>query len=147
MKGDRAPANAMIQIANPDLDMQMQGPVAITQADSEGKFRYRGSRSPPPCRVQGGRRAHHCLSVCACTRHPHGHYGMVGYGCGAMAGVLIKNAESLEILEKIDTLVVDKTGTVTEGTARLASIVALTGRADAELLRLAASLERGRRAP
>ncbi|MDO8435026.1 MAG: heavy metal translocating P-type ATPase [Candidatus Binatus sp.] len=72
---------------------------------------------------------------------------MVGTGRGAMAGVLIKNAEALEILEKIDTLVVDKTGTLTEGKPRLASVTALAGFADADVLRLAASLERGSEHP
>ena len=52
---------------------------------------------------------------------------MVATGRGAMAGVLIKNAEALEVLEKVDTLVVDKTGTLTEGKPRLVSVVALTG--------------------
>ncbi len=65
---------------------------------------------------------------------------MVGVGRGARAGVLIKNAEALEILENVDTLVIDKTGTLTEGKPRLASISkALED--DQELLRLAASLE------
>jgi P-type Cu+ transporter len=69
---------------------------------------------------------------------------MVGTGRGATAGVLIKNAEALEILEKVDTLVVDKTGTLTEGKPRLVSIVAEN---EAELLRLAASLERASEHP
>ncbi len=72
---------------------------------------------------------------------------MVGTGRGAMAGVLIKNAESLEILEKIDTLVVDKTGTLTEGKPRLSSVVPTAGWSDTELLRLGASLERGSEHP
>lgn len=72
---------------------------------------------------------------------------MVGTGRGATAGVLIKNAEALEILEKVDTLVVDKTGTLTEGKPRLTSIVPATGQNEAELLRLAASLERGSEHP
>ncbi len=72
---------------------------------------------------------------------------MVGTGRGATAGVLIKNAEALEVLEKVDTLVVDKTGTLTEGKPRLASIVALEGWREPELLRLAASLERGSEHP
>ncbi|MEO7539523.1 MAG: heavy metal translocating P-type ATPase [Pyrinomonadaceae bacterium] len=65
---------------------------------------------------------------------------MVGTGRGASAGVLIKNAEALEILEKVDTLVVDKTGTLTEGKPRLVSVVANID--DMEFLGLAASLER-----
>jgi P-type Cu+ transporter len=69
---------------------------------------------------------------------------MVGTGRGARAGVLIKNAEALEILEKVDTLVVDKTGTLTEGKPRLREVVLLSGAGmnENELLRLAASLER-----
>ena len=72
---------------------------------------------------------------------------MVGTGRGASAGVLIKNAEALEILEKVDTLVVDKTGTLTEGKPRLVSVTALDGFIDAEVLRLAGSLERGSEHP
>ena len=71
---------------------------------------------------------------------------MVGTGRGAMAGVLIKNAEALEVLEKIDTLVVDKTGTLTEGKPRLTSIIS-AATDEAEILRLAASLERGSEHP
>ncbi len=72
---------------------------------------------------------------------------MVGTGRGATAGVLIKNAETLEVLEKVDTLVVDKTGTLTEGKPRLTSVVALPGSDESELLRLAASLERASEHP
>ena len=72
---------------------------------------------------------------------------MVGTGRGATAGVLIKNAEALEILEKVNTLVVDKTGTLTEGKPRLVSVTALDGFTDADVLRLAASLERGSEHP
>jgi Cu+-exporting ATPase len=72
---------------------------------------------------------------------------MVGTGRGARAGVLIKNAEALEILEKVDTLVVDKTGTLTEGKPRVLSVLATAGEEQAELLRLAASLERGSEHP
>jgi Cu+-exporting ATPase len=68
---------------------------------------------------------------------------MVGTGRGALAGVLVKNAEALEILEKVDTLVVDKTGTLTEGRPRLTSVAAAPGWNESELLRFAASLERG----
>jgi Cu+-exporting ATPase len=71
---------------------------------------------------------------------------MVATGRGAQAGVLIKNAQALEVLEKVDTLVVDKTGTLTEGKPRLVSVVA-TGIAEIELLRLAASLERASEHP
>ena len=72
---------------------------------------------------------------------------MVGTGRGATAGVLIKNAEALEILEKVNTLVVDKTGTLTEGKPRLVSVTAIDGFTDADVLRLAASLERGSEHP
>jgi P-type Cu+ transporter len=72
---------------------------------------------------------------------------MVGTGRGAAAGVLIKNAEALEVLEKVDTLVVDKTGTLTEGKPRLVSVLAVQGRNEDELLYLAASLERGSEHP
>ena len=72
---------------------------------------------------------------------------MVGVGRGAMAGVLIRNAEALEILAKVDTLVIDKTGTLTEGKPRLAAVRPLPGWTEAELLRLAASLERGSEHP
>ena len=72
---------------------------------------------------------------------------MVGTGRGATAGVLIKNAEALEILEKVNTLVVDKTGTLTEGKPRLVSVTALDGFTEADVLRLAASLERGSEHP
>ncbi|HYZ42736.1 MAG TPA: copper-translocating P-type ATPase, partial [Stellaceae bacterium] len=72
---------------------------------------------------------------------------MVGMGRGARAGVLVKNAEALELLEKIDTLVVDKTGTLTEGRPRLVGTVATRPTGDDELLRLAATLERGSEHP
>jgi Cu+-exporting ATPase len=72
---------------------------------------------------------------------------MVGTGRGATAGVLIKNAEALEVLEKIDTLVVDKTGTLTEGKPRLISVIPVRGQDEVELLLLAASLERGSEHP
>ncbi|RUL87019.1 heavy metal translocating P-type ATPase [Tautonia sociabilis] len=72
---------------------------------------------------------------------------MVGTGRGATAGVLIKNAEALEVLEKVDTLVVDKTGTLTEGKPRLVSAVAAPGQDEAGLIRLAASLERASEHP
>ncbi len=72
---------------------------------------------------------------------------MVGTGRGAMAGVLIRNAEALEILAKVDTLVIDKTGTLTEGKPRLAAIKPQPGWTELELLRLAASLERSSEHP
>jgi Cu+-exporting ATPase len=72
---------------------------------------------------------------------------MVGIGRGAQAGVLIRDAESLEVMEKITTLVVDKTGTLTEGKPKLVTIEPATHLEDTELLRLAASLERGSEHP
>jgi Cu+-exporting ATPase len=72
---------------------------------------------------------------------------MVGVGRGAQAGVLIKNAEALERMEKIDTLVVDKTGTLTEGKPKVVSIVAADGFQEADILRLAASVERASEHP
>ena len=66
---------------------------------------------------------------------------MVGTGRGAAAGVLIKNAEALEVLERVDTLVIDKTGTLTEGKPRVVSIVPLPGEDEPELLRMAAAVE------
>jgi len=72
---------------------------------------------------------------------------MVGTGRGAMAGVLIKNAEALEIMEKVDTLVVDKTGTLTEGKPKLAMIRTWGRFEERKALRLAASLERGSEHP
>ena len=67
---------------------------------------------------------------------------MVGTGRGAKAGVLIRNAEALETFERVDTLVVDKTGTLTEGKPRLVTVAG-----GDTLLRLAASLERGSEYP
>jgi Cu+-exporting ATPase len=72
---------------------------------------------------------------------------MVGVGRGAQAGVLIKNAESLERMEKIDTLVVDKTGTLTEGKPKVVAIVPAEGFDEREILRLAASVERASEHP
>jgi Cu+-exporting ATPase len=75
---------------------------------------------------------------------------MVGTGRGAHAGVLIKNAEALETMEKVDTLVVDKTGTLTEGKPRVLSVIAEVGQAasgENKLLRLAASVEQGSEHP
>lgn len=72
---------------------------------------------------------------------------MVGTGRGATAGVLIKNAEALEVMQKIDTLIVDKTGTLTEGKPRLVSVVPVRGQDEEELLFLSASLERGSEHP
>ena len=72
---------------------------------------------------------------------------MVGTGRGAAAGVLVKNAEALELMEKIDTLVVDKTGTLTLGKPRLVEIIAADDFKEAEILGLAAALERGSEHP
>jgi Cu+-exporting ATPase len=72
---------------------------------------------------------------------------MVGVGRGAQAGVLIKNAEALERFERVDTLIVDKTGTLTEGRPAVTAIRPAAGFEEAELLRLAASLERGSEHP
>jgi Cu+-exporting ATPase len=72
---------------------------------------------------------------------------MVGTGRGARAGVLVKNAEALELMEKVDTLVVDKTGTLTEGKPRLVGVTAIGPFGEEEMLRLAASLERGSEHP
>ena len=72
---------------------------------------------------------------------------MVGVGRGAQSGVLIKNAEALERFEKVDTIVVDKTGTLTEGKPKVVAVRTVHGQPEAELLRLAASLERGSQHP
>jgi Cu+-exporting ATPase len=72
---------------------------------------------------------------------------MTATGRGAQAGVLIKNAEALERFEKVDTLIVDKTGTLTMGKPRLVAVLPEDGQDEAEVLRLAASLERGSEHP
>jgi P-type Cu+ transporter len=72
---------------------------------------------------------------------------MVGVGRGAQAGVLIKNAEALERLEKVDTLVVDKTGTLTEGKPKVVAVLPASGFDEAQVLQLAASVERGSEHP
>ena len=72
---------------------------------------------------------------------------MVGVGRGAENGILVKNAEALEVLQRADTLVVDKTGTLTEGKPRLAAVEPAAGFAADDLLRLAAGLERGSEHP
>ena len=72
---------------------------------------------------------------------------MVGVGRGASAGVLIKDAAALEAMEKVEILVIDKTGTLTEGKPKVASVVASPGFSEDEVLRLAASLERGSEHP
>ena len=72
---------------------------------------------------------------------------MVGVGRGAQSGVLIKNADALERFEKVDTLVVDKTGTLTEGKPKVVAVSAVGGLGEDELLQLAASLEQGSEHP
>jgi P-type Cu+ transporter len=72
---------------------------------------------------------------------------MVGSGRGATAGVLMKSAEALERLERVDTLVVDKTGTLTEGKPQLVSVVAFGGRSEADVVRVAAALEQSSEHP
>jgi len=72
---------------------------------------------------------------------------MVGTGKGAQSGILVKNAEALETLEKVDTVVVDKTGTLTEGRPRLTAVEAAGEKGEDELLRLTASLERASEHP
>jgi Cu+-exporting ATPase len=72
---------------------------------------------------------------------------MVGVGRGAAAGVLIKNAEALERMEKVDTLVIDKTGTLTEGKPQVVAIIAAAGVNENEILQLAASVERSSEHP
>jgi P-type Cu+ transporter len=72
---------------------------------------------------------------------------MVGVGRGAHSGVLIRNAEALERMEKVDTLVVDKTGTLTEGRPKLVAVVPASGFDEAQVLQLAASVERGSEHP
>ncbi len=72
---------------------------------------------------------------------------MTATGRGAQAGVLIKNAEALERFEKVDTLIVDKTGTLTEGKPKLVAVLPEDGHDEADVLRLAASLERGSEHP
>ena len=72
---------------------------------------------------------------------------MVGVGRGAQAGVLIKNAEALERMEKIDTLVIDKTGTLTEGKPKVVAVSFTSGFNEAQVLQLAASVERGSEHP
>jgi Cu+-exporting ATPase len=72
---------------------------------------------------------------------------MVGVGRGAQAGVLIKNAEALERMEKVDTLVIDKTGTLTEGKPKVVAVVPAPAFDEAQVLQLAASVERGSEHP
>src|SRR5205085_2882977 len=72
---------------------------------------------------------------------------MVGVGRGAHAGILIRDAEALEQLERVDTLVIDKTGTLTEGRPKVVAVIPAAGFDENELLRLAASVERASEHP
>src|SRR5205823_9965636 len=72
---------------------------------------------------------------------------MVGTGEGARSGVLIKNAEALELLGRVNTLVVDKTGTLTEGRPKVSAVEPREGLTENELLGLAAAIERGSQHP
>jgi Cu+-exporting ATPase len=72
---------------------------------------------------------------------------MVGTGRGARAGILIKNAEALETFQKVDTIALDKTGTLTQGKPELTNVVAFGGESEESVVRLAASLERGSEHP
>jgi P-type Cu+ transporter len=72
---------------------------------------------------------------------------MVGTGRGARAGILIKNAEALETFQKVDTIALDKTGTLTQGRPELMNVVAFAGETEGDVVRLAASLERGSEHP
>ncbi len=72
---------------------------------------------------------------------------MVGTGRGALSGILVKNAEALEVLEKVDTVIVDKTGTLTEGKPRVMGVIAAPGFDEPQILRLAAGLERASEHP
>jgi len=72
---------------------------------------------------------------------------MVGTGRGASAGVLIRDAEALELMERVDTIVIDKTGTLTEGKPKLVTVVTAPGFDESEMLRLAASVERASEHP
>jgi Cu+-exporting ATPase len=109
----------------------------------------RGGPSAPPrpgVRPDRGRlRAHHRLPLRARPGHAHVDHGRRRPRRGL--GVLIKNAEALERLEKVDTLVVDKTGTLTEGRPTVTAVVPFGGHDEADLLRLAATLERASEHP
>ena len=72
---------------------------------------------------------------------------MIGVGRGATSGILVKEAAALEALEKVDTLVIDKTGTLTEGKPRVVAVVTSGGFSETDVLRLAASIERGSEHP
>ena len=106
---------------------------------------YSGPAADGPRPGQCRRGLDHRLPVCPRAGDADVDHGR--HGPRRRAGVLIKNAEALEVLERVDTLVVDKTGTLTEGKPRLASIEPVPGQDEGELLRLAASLEQGSEHP
>ncbi len=98
-----------------------------------------------PCPGERSRRPHHCLPLCFRACNANGDHGR--YRRGAGEGILIRNAEALEILEKVNTLVVDKTGTLTEGKPRLTSVIPAEGLDETQLLQMAASLEKASEHP
>jgi cation transport ATPase len=101
-----------------------------------------------PSSLFRGMRKHRHIGTLRCRQEGGIHsIIMVGIGRGAQSGVLIKNAEALERFEKVDTLVVDKTGTLTEGRPRVTAIRPVAGLSENELLTIAASLERGSEHP
>ena len=96
---------------------------------------------PRECRCSADCR----LPVRSWARHSHGDHG--GNGSGARAGILIRNAEALEIFGKVDTLIIDKTGTLTEGKPTLSSVIPHPGIDESDLLQLVASVERSSEHP
>ena len=98
--------------------------------------------APAPCQCAGGRDfgTHHRLPLRAGSRHADIHHR--GRGPRREGGVLIKDAEALELMEKVDTLVVDKTGTLTEGKPQVQQVTALPGFTERQVLAIAASLEK-----
>ena len=107
----------------------------------------RSSAAAPVCARPGQRRggAHHCLPCALGLATPMSI--MVGTGRGAGEGILVRNAQALETLEKVNTLVVDKTGTLTEGKPRLSTVIAAEGTDEAQLLQMMASLEKASEHP
>src|SRR3546814_4555919 len=99
------------------------------------------------CFVFSSRRRHPCCALVTGVQTCALPIFMVGVGRGAGLGVLIKNAEALEHMEKVDTLVVDKTGTLTEGKPAVTRIIAADGFEEHELLRIAAGVERASEHP
>ena len=137
------------------------GPGVLSTASRAGSCRrwlpWRESHSPPGCSLDPSPRSPHALVVavsvlviaCPCAlglATPMSN--MVASGRGARVGVLVRDAAALESLTRVDTLVVDKTGTLTEGRPRLTDVVGTgSGMDETELLTLAASLERGSEHP